>query len=206
MNIPLRMTLLRLCLVSTSLLAGVGASAADETPIPSTWKVQEINYSYVGFTTAYDCRSAEDKVKAILKAVGAHPNTKVRASGCDFNRPSRNFFVTITTATPAPIADVKQTQADKSRQQLLQRLGVASDFSTDEFPAVWTSVDLSKDRRLNIQPGDCELLAGLRDQVFPKLGIKVEEDRVTCTPNRLSILAPQLRVSALTALKDPDKS
>lgn len=181
------------------------AGAADEATVPAKWKVQEISYSYVGFTTAYDCESAAMKVRDILTTLGAHESTKVRATGCPGNRPSRTFFLTVTAATPIPAADVKEpTGADKSRQELLERLGKKNELLDDEFPATWKTVELSKDRRLNIKPGDCELMEGLSEKVLPKLGVKIEEERINCTPNQLSLQPPYLRVSALTALKSPD--
>lgn len=187
-------------------MLGVGAQAvaADAAAVPSKWQVQEINYSYVGFTTAYDCDSAADKVKLILTTLGAHPSTKVRASGCPLNRPSKTFFLTITAATAVPAADVRQTSTDQSRQELLKRLGKQNELLEQEFPASWQSVDLSKQRRLDIRPGDCELIDGLSDKVLPKLGVKVEEERITCTPNQLGLQPPYLRVSALVPLKSPD--
>jgi hypothetical protein len=195
-------------------LVGAGLSAAmaltalplqaEDSPVQSTWKVQEIKYSYVGFTTAYDCDAAEVKIKHILTTVGAHPNTKVSATGCQFNGPSRNFFVNITAATPVPASEAKPSASDASKQELLKRLGTKNDISTDQFPATWKTVDLSKDRRLDLRPGDCELMEGLRDKVLPKLGIKVTEDRLGCTPNQLGITTPKLVVSALTAQASPD--
>jgi hypothetical protein len=128
----------------------------------------------------------------------------VSASGCVSSRPSRNFFVSITAATPVPAAEAKPTAADQSKQELLKRLGTKSDISSDEFPAVWKTVDLSKNRRLDLRPGDCELMEELRDRVLPKLSIKVTEDRLRCTPNQVGITTPQLTVSALVAAKSPD--
>jgi len=180
------------------------ASAADDEPINARWNVQEISYSYVGFTTAYSCDAAEDKIKAILTTLGAHESTRVRATGCPNNRPSRNFFVTITSATPIPATELKQTREEKSRQELLQRLGKKNELLDQEFPATWKSVSLSDQRRLNLQPGDCELMEGLRDKVLPKLGIKIEEQRISCTPNQLGLQPPYLRVSALMPLASPD--
>jgi hypothetical protein len=191
------------------LLGVVAPSLADEAAtapaIAAKWQVQEINYSYTAFTTAYDCDAAADKLEAILKTLGTHPNTKVRASGCNGNRPSRNFFVTVTTAVPVPTAEIKEpTGADKSREDLLKRLGVKGDISTDEFPAAWKSIELSKERRLDIRPGDCELLESFSKRVLPKLGIKIEEERINCTPNQVGFQPPQLKVSALVPLKSPD--
>lgn len=189
--------------------AYAAAPAGDEAAVQSTWKPQEIRYSYIGFTTAYNCDAFESKVRNILKAVGAHPQTKISATGCQFNRPSRNFFVTVTTATPVPTADaaVQDTKAaasDASRQKLLDRLGVKNPISSDPFPAAWKAVDLSGDRKLDLQPGDCELMEGLRDHVLSKLAIKIVEDRVQCTPRHLSIQTPELKVSALVALPSAD--
>jgi hypothetical protein len=192
------------CAAVLALTSVSTASVAADAPIASRWKPQEINYSYNAFTTAYDCDSAASKLKAILLSVGAHPDTKVRANGCANNRPSRNFFVTITTATAVPAADLKEGDSDKAREDLLKRLGGAKTISSAEFPASWKSVELSKDRRLNIRPGDCELIEGLSKRVLPKLGIKIEEERISCTPNQLSVQPPQLRVSALVPLKSPD--
>lgn len=180
------------------------AFAADEAPTPSRWKLQELTYSHNAYTTAYDCDSAADKIKAILVAAGAHPDTQVRANGCPSNRPSRNFFVTITTAIAVPAADMKDSSSDKSREELLKRLGSKAHVSSEEFPASWKSVELSKERRLDIRPGDCELVEGLSKRVLPKLGIKIEEERISCTPNQLGLQPPQLRVSALVPLKSPD--
>jgi hypothetical protein len=199
-----RIRWIRFGLVVAAMLVGVSSRAAD-APVQAVWKAQEINYSYVGFTTAYDCDSAAQKIKAILDELGAHPNSKVTANGCAFDRPSRNFFVKITAATAVPVAEASATAADQSKQELLKRLGIKSDISSDEFPAEWTSVDLSKNRRLSLRPGDCELMEGLRDHVLPKLGVKVTEQRLSCTPNQVGITTPRLTVSALVPAKRPDQ-
>lgn len=44
----------------------------------------------------------------------------------------------------------------------------------------------------------------LRDDVLPKLSVKVVSARIQCTPNQLSIQTPQLRVSALVPLPKAD--
>ncbi len=197
------------CLVAAMLsqAAYAGAAGDDANAVQAVWKPVEIKYSYVGFTTAYNCDAFESKVKSILLALGATPLTKVQANGCiDVNRPSRNFFVTITTATPIPASDAKEPE-DKATKELVERLtGKADPLKTDPFPAQRKTVDLSRERRLNLEPGDCELMEGLRDKVLPKLGAKVVADSVTCTPGNLSIQTPQLSVSALVALPKADDS
>jgi hypothetical protein len=196
-----------LAILCTLLPLGLLAAEGDATqPIQSTWKVQEIRYSYFGFTTQYSCDAAEQKLKSILTALGAHPATSVKASGCTLNQPSRDFFVTITTATPIPVSDLPTpTSNEAARADLIKRLGVKSEFAEEEFPATWKTVDLSRDRKLRLEPGDCELMEGLRDNVLPKLTVKVEADDVNCTPKQVSITTPALKVSALVRLPEPDK-
>ena len=192
-------------------LGAYAAESADgAAPVQSVWQPQEIKYSYTGFTTAYNCDAFESKLKSILKTLGAHPETKVRATGCDFNRPSRNFFVTVTTATPVPASEeavkrIKSAGYSESQQKLLERLGTKQAVSSDQFPAQWKTVDLGNDRKLDLQPGDCELMEGLRDHVLPKLDMKVVSNKVHCTPKQLSIQTPELKVSSLVALPSADK-
>jgi hypothetical protein len=197
------------CILATVLsqAACAGAPADSASPVQSVWKPVEIKYSYVGFTTAYNCDSFEAKVKNILTTLGATPLTKVKANGCiDVNRPSRNFFVTITTATPIPASEAKEPP-NKATKELAERLtGKADPLKTDPFPAQWKTVDLSRDRRLNLEPGDCELMEGLSKEVLPKLGVKIVTDRVTCTPNNVGISTPQLTVNALVPMPKADDS
>lgn len=185
-------------------LGGQAAAPAVDQPIQSVWKPQEIRYSYVGFTAAYGCSAAEARLKKILLAVGAHPQTQVRTMGCLNDRPSKDFFISIITATPVAAQDVKPSAREQSMQALIEKLGGTKAFSTDPFPAQWQTVNLSRDRKLDLQPGDCELMQGLRDSVLPKLSIKVVADGVQCTPHQLSIQTPELTVSALMAVPSAD--
>lgn len=184
--------------------AGAADAAAGDV-IQAGWKTTEVRYSYVGFTTAFTCDGAEDRIKTILRAVGAHPKTNVRAQGCEFNRPTRNFFITITAAMPVPQAEAQQPAADEgNRQALLKRLGVKQERLEETFPAQWQTVRLDRDRRLDLKPGECELLEGLRTQVFPKLGVEVLSDSLRCVPKQLPIVLPELSVKALLPAPSAD--
>lgn len=191
-------------LCGSLLLPMTSGAAESSSPVQATWKTQEIRYSYTGFTTAYDCNAAEDRLKAILRALGAHEQTRVSAQGCTMNRPSRNFFITITAAAPIPLADALKDATNSSRDELLKRLGVASAQLDETFPAEWKTVQLSRDRKLRLEPGDCELMQGLRDHVLPKLSVKIVADRVACMPRQVSVQTPELTVSALVPMAKPD--
>jgi hypothetical protein len=182
------------------------AASPTDGAVQSVWKPIEIKYSYIGYVTAYECDSFETKVRSILLAVGAAPQTRVKANGCIGTRPSRNFFVTVTTATPIPASEAKEPE-DKATKELTERLtGKKDPLQTDPFPAQWKTVDLSRDRRLNLEPGDCELLEGLSKEVLPKLSVNIVTNRITCAPNTLSIQTPPLTVTALVALPKADES
>jgi hypothetical protein len=197
------------CLLAALLSPAVHADASDPAAktVQAVWKPVEIKYSYVGFTTAYNCDAFEQKVRNILLRLGAPEQTRVRANGCiDVNRPSRNFFVRINSAAVIPASEAKEP-ADKATRELAERLtGKKDPLKTDPFPAQWKTVELSRDRRLDLQPGDCELMEGLSKDVLPKLSIKIVSDRVLCTPNNLSITTPELTVSALVPLPKADES
>lgn len=193
----LRGTLLAL---ATGVLALSAQAKSGEAQ--AYWQPQEIRYSYMAFTTAYDCDAAETKLKRILEALGAHPNTKVDATGCTLNRPTRNFFLTVTTAFPT----VVNNAADKPEVDpaLAARLGLQGEAATQPFVAQWQTIDLDRQRRLDLEPGDCELMEGLRDHVLSKTPLKIVEDNISCTPKQLSIRRPTLKVNALIAASADD--
>lgn len=197
------------CLLAALLSSAVHADSPDPAAktVQAVWKPVEIKYSYVGFTTAYNCDAFEQKVRSILLTLGAPSQTRVQANGCiDVNRPSRNFFVTINSAAVIPASEAKEPP-DKATRELAERLtGKKDPLKTDPFPAQWKTVELSRDRRLDLAPGDCELMEGLSKDVLPKLSIKIVSDRVLCTPNNLSITTPELTVSALVPLPKADES
>ena len=183
------------------------AQAADEpsaAPIEAGWKAQEIRYAYTGFTTAYSCDAAERRLKDILLVLGAHEQTRVRAQGCEPSRVSRNFFVVITTATPVPLAERPTPVVNTSQEGLLKRLGVQPQQLDETFQAQWQTLSLLGQRKLDIEPGDCELLQGLRDFVLPKISVKVLEDDVNCIPHQISHQKPDLKVSTLVKTPSAD--
>jgi hypothetical protein len=207
-----KLSFMRAATLATALVVALGASlhvgAAEDAskPVQAVWKPVEVRYSYVGFTTAYNCDAYESKLKEILLRIGSPPQTRVQATGCvGVNRPSKNFFVTVTTATPVPAGEAT-SDLGKAEQELVERLGGDKSLPKDPFPAERKTVDLSRDRKLDLEPGDCELMQGLQDKVLPKLSVKVLSDRIQCTPRHLDIATPDLKVAALVPLTDPDKA
>lgn len=172
---------------------------AQVAPVPAVWKPVELQFSYLSLTTAYSCDALESRLARILSAVGAHPGTKVSVTGCPTSGPSDHAFVRITGGVPVPVSAETRSAAakDSSRADLLKRLGVKPGLEMEEFPAVQKTIELSRERSLNLEPGDCELMEHLTRDVFPKIGVKVLDTTARCFPNTLPISTPRLRVSAL---------
>lgn len=203
-----RTRFLSLCAViwlSASVIATAVARAQQTTDrVQAHWQLQEIRFTYTGFTTAYACDSLEGKVRDILVTLGAHPSTKVSATGCVGSHPSRTAFVRIATATPEPVALDGKASIDRlaeNRAQLLERMNLEDDFGSRSFVARWETFQLAENRELDLAPGDCELMAQLRDQVLPELGVRILQESISCIPHQLSIMTPPLQVSALVPAK-----
>lgn len=182
------------------------ATAAD--PVQAIWKHQEIAFYFQSFTTFYSCTSLESKLERIMRELGVHARVKVRSADCPSSvaRMPRVVMQVVgpVEATPAALAD---RDKNKSVRELAQRVrGKKSDRpldSLEEFPAQWRLVSLTRGR-LDLQPGDCELIDELQKKVLPKLAIRIVRDDVQCTPNQLTMGQPRLEVEALIEIPKPD--
>jgi hypothetical protein len=189
-----------------AVLLMVPAAFAEDEPVQAIWKRHEIDFFYQSFSTFYTCDGIEDRVEAILRAVGAK-DVKAIASGCFGTAPSRSPHVRLVAkmpieATPEALAELEK---DKSMRELKARVrGERPEEATAQFPAVWKKVDLSVGK-FGIDPGECELIEELNRKVFPKLGIRTVKDEISCTPHQRNPSQPRLQVEALNALPSPDE-
>jgi hypothetical protein len=181
-------------------------AAAD--PVQAIWKHQEIAFYFQSFTTFYSCTSLESKLERIMRELGVHAKVKVRSADCPSSvaRMPRVVMrvVSPVAATPEALAD---RDKNKSVRELAERVrGKKNDHpldSLEEFPAQWRTVSLTRGR-LDLQPGDCELIDELQKKVLPKLAVRIVRDDVQCTPNQLTMGQPRLEVEALMEVPKPD--
>lgn len=191
-------------LLAASLVAP--AAFAEEPPVQAIWKRQEIDFFYQSFTTFYTCDGLEDRVETILRAVGAK-DVKAIASGCFSNAPARTPHVRLVAKTPVEATPdaLAELQKDKSTRELKSRVrGEHPEDPATQFPAAWKQVNLSVGK-FGIESGECELIDELNRKVFPKLGIRVVKNEVSCTPHQSNLAQPRLQVEALNALPKPDE-
>lgn len=184
------------------------ATAAD--PVQAIWKHQEIAFYFQSFTTFYSCTGLESKLERIMRELGVHAKVKVRSADCPYSvaRMPRVIMQVVSPveATPEALAERDKT---KSVRELAQRVrGKKSDHpldSLEQFPAQWRRVSLTRGR-LDLQPGDCELIDELQKKVLPKLAVRTVHDDVQCSPHQLTLGQPRLEVEALLEMPKPDEA
>jgi hypothetical protein len=212
----------RQCVISAALLwlalafslpASADDTAAEEAratpadPVQAIWKHQEISFYFQSFTTFYSCSGLEGKLERIMRELGVHARVRVRSADCPASvaRMPRVMMQVIgpVEATPEALAE---RDKNKSVRELVERVRGKSNHpldSLDQFPAQWRRVSLTRGR-LDLQPGDCELIDEVKKKVLPRLAVRIVNDDVRCTPNQLALGQPRLEVDALTELPKPD--
>lgn len=180
-----------------SLLA-FDARASDE-PLEAVWKVQKLTFEYRGDSTFYTCGGLRQKLETILTRLGAHESLKLTSFACNDQFGSPIFQITLASPVLATEANLRTLTTYTSEQELVartrgERLPRAEDLQ--RFPAHWETVSFSRDRRMRIEPGDCELVRQLKHAILPYLAVQVVEDRLFCTSSG-SLHRPRLIVAAL---------
>jgi hypothetical protein len=207
--------------LALALVFGVLASFADTTgaaspadqatsePVQAIWKQQEITFYYQSFTTFYSCTGLEGKLERIMKALGVYAKVRVRSADCPSSVARMPRVVMKVSgpveATPEALADRDQ---NKSVRELAERVQgknrkVEKYESRDQFPAQWKRVSLTRGR-LNLEPGDCELVEEIQKKVLPKLAVRIVDNDLLCSPNQLTLGQPRLEVDALIEMPKPD--
>ncbi len=174
------------------------AGHAGETPdvqktVSAVWVEREVKFAYMGLTSYYSCDGIQDKVEAILAAIGARPGFKVDTRFC-INSPGveRMPWVTIRAALPRPATpEVMEEVAKSDAQRALAAKAKGHHKSptpeaTAPFPARWRTVQLVGDPLGPVQQGDCELVDEMRKQVFEQLGARVVENHMACVPRAVT--------------------
>lgn len=201
-----------LCISAVSLSVALSSSAAAAPPPPhavralqiveAVWRVQSLRFAYSGYATVYSCDSLLEKVRGILQVVGARETMRIRSWGCTDMVTHGFMEITLESPVEATPENVQALTTYDSTQQLVARVRNERLDRAEElprFPATWKSVSM-KDKPLKLGPSDCELVEQLRRDVFPRMSVHIERDRLMCSVAFGNIGQPQLRVAALVAL------
>lgn len=189
--------------------ANSAASSMASSMAMGRWKEHEVSFTYSGFTSKYSCDGLADKVRLLLRTLGARPDLKVTTYGCGalYGGPTEFPRVKLRFATLEPAADgaavlpaesaVAQTAATAEPfghviGREAPRLPVPGTALAPEASAVaplpgeWRKLRFDRDRPRSLELGDCELLEQFRDRVLPLFATRAMDDHTRCVPHQLS--------------------
>jgi hypothetical protein len=178
----------------------VVAHAADDT-IAAIWQIEQIEFVYHSSTVRYSCGNLQRRIAAILQAVGAHSTIGVDL-GCRSGDLVRHANVRLTLAVPVEATEenVRVAADFDTRDELVARLRhkqLPSANDIARFPASWRTVALARNPPLSLGPGDCDLLRAMRDDVFPRLRVRVVSSGLHCGGGANTRIKPRIQVNAL---------
>jgi hypothetical protein len=177
------------------------ATAADDTQIAAIWQIQRIDFVYNSTTVRYSCGNLQRRIAAILQAVGANASMGVEL-GCNSGDLVRYANVHLTLAMPVEATEENLRAATNfgTRDELVARLRQTQLPSANDivrFPATWRTVALTRSPPLSLGPGDCDLLRAMRDDVFPRLHVRVVSSGLRCGGGADTRITPRIHVNAL---------
>jgi len=188
-----------------SLSATAHNSEALGEPVDAIWRQHRVNFEYHSFNVQYSCSGLQNKLRLILTAMGAHQDIDVAVS-CAANAlvASATLQVSLKLPVVASEQNVRVATTYTTQQELvarLRRVQLPSANDLQRFSAQWRTIKLTRNRRLRLDSGDCDLLEGVRDQLLPKLGITTTEGGFNCFGGG-SRTRPTFEVAAFVAV-DP---
>jgi hypothetical protein len=154
---------------------GMEGAEADAATVRATWVRQDLEFTYMPITAIYTCYGFRDKMRWIIEQLGAR-NLEVTPVGCTKipkPEPFPGVKIVGEFAAPAPAG------------------------ASDTFAARAEQVQFRPNRIEGVQDADCELMLQLRDKLFPKLGVKVVKDEMTCVPRRVTPEGLRITVEVL---------
>ena len=196
------------CTALACVMLGAGVvRAADDDALPSgetidaIWHLERIDFAYHSSTVRYECGALQRRIAEILHTVGAHARVGVELT-CVSGDMVRHAGAHITLAVPveATAENVAAATDYDTRDELVARLRqteLPSANDIERFPASWRTVALTRSPPLSLGPADCDLLRVMRDQVFPRLRIRLVSSGLNCGGGSDTRIQPRIHVNAL---------
>ena len=192
---------------SIGAICGVGFAAEappdipPDGPITAIWQIQRIDFAYNSTSVRYSCGNLQRRIAAILQAVGANARMGVEL-GCNSGELVRYANVHLTLAMPVEATEenVRAATDFGTRDELVARLHQTQLPTANDivrFPASWRTVALTRSPPLSLGPGDCDLLRAMRDDVFPRLRVRVVSSGLRCGSGADTRIPPRIHVNAL---------
>jgi hypothetical protein len=178
-----------LAITSMALLCGAAApwsAFADDaaaSPGPGVWQKHIYTLQFMGFTTTYSCDGLADKVKVLLIAAGARPDSKSQPGVCSkgWGRPDKFAQANLTFYT-------------------LEPAGADSSAGGAPVNGSWRPVIFAVRSPREVGTGDCELIEQFRSLVLPMFATRNVDDHTTCVPHQDSGSVINLKFESFAAL------
>lgn len=154
--------------VAGILLCTLPALAAAQEHVEAVWAHRHITYIYQGFTTQYSCSGLRDKIRYMLKKLGAH-DLKVHSYGC----------VRLTGPEVAP--GVKVTM------RVLVPASSGHGHIGHTVAAHWHDVVLLAGNADHEEQGNCELIQQFKRQFLPLFATRNIRFSATCIPHQITL-------------------
>jgi hypothetical protein len=183
--------------------AAVTASSAAGN-VEAVWKAQQVNFEYRGYSTTYSCQSLEAKLGVILRTVGAREDVQLKSYACNEQLGIARFQVLLQSPVIATPDNIREITTHDAKDELIARVNgdaLAKPEDVPRFTAVWKTVSFSRDRRMRLERGDCELVQQLRQQILPRMSVQIVKDNVRCSSSFGNVGPPRLTVSALVPVE-----
>lgn len=182
-------------------------SSAAVMPEFGRWREHDVSFTYSGFTSKYSCDGLADKVKVLLRTLGARPDFRVDTFGCpepfggptEFPRVRLRFAslepgagpvaaaVAAGSAAPPVFGHVLGREAPKLPPPGPAAVGGAAEQATgDPVPGAWQGIRFDRRHPRSLDPGDCELLEQFRDRVLPLFATRAQVDGLRCIPHQVT--------------------
>ncbi len=176
------------------------AAAGTGAPVQAVWVPKDLAFTYMGFTTHYSCDGIEDKVRSVLRSVGAEHGFKVTVSGC-VNLTGPEIMPRVRVRAALPREATPEVLAELAKAQPTHAGGKKA-APAKPFAATWRSVEFRGTDLEDVQRGDCELMEQLVREVLVPLGAReAEGSRTNCVPHQLTLDA--VRVTLLVLQPSP---
>jgi hypothetical protein len=149
--------------------AGADGATAPGDAQSAVWTHKQLHFLFQGFTAHYSCDGLEDKIRHVVKELGARGDFEVHSSGCasPFGRPD-----------PFPAVNIRMSVLEPAS---------ATAAATDVVGAHWQRVDLHLDTDPVWEAGDCELLEQIKQKLLPLFATRKVEFTSNCIPHQLTL-------------------
>ena len=158
-------------LVGVALSAALSINVYAASPEPTgsgdaaIWQHHQELIDYYGVTSSYTCTGIEDRMRELLKYLGARPDMKITPLCSSQSAPMQQVFVRVDFYSLAP----------------------ASQGTADATAAHWVPLNIAPSDPLFRDRAECELFQNVKNLITKDFTVRDVRYTTTCTPNQTTL-------------------